>query len=95
MSDRRSEIRLEDAELAVIAWQQGRGAFQQLGNIENLSLNGAGVIVDEPIPIGTTLLLTYGEGELTGVVRRCDPLEEGHFIGVEFTGQSRGFNNLP
>jgi hypothetical protein len=91
-ADRRSEPRLEDSELAVLTWEENGTTLQQIGNVDNLSLNGAGIVADYPLPLSTPISLTYGEGELTAVVRHCKPLDEGHFIGVEFTGDSRGFN---
>ena len=89
MTDRRLQPRISDAELVMLAWNENGTTLRQLGSLENLSLNGAGMIVDKALPVGTTVSMTYGEGELTAVVRHCTPLAEGHFIGLEFVGESR------
>lgn len=89
MTDQRSQPRISDAELVMVSWDENGTTFRQFGNVENLSLNGAGMIVDDAIPSGTTVAMTYGDGELTAVVRHCAAVAEGHFIGVEFVGNSR------
>jgi hypothetical protein len=89
MPDRRLQPRLSDAELVMISFEDNGSRLQQLGNLENMSLNGVGIIVGHPIPAGNAVTITYGEGELTGIVRHCTPLAEGHFIGVEFAGSSK------
>lgn len=45
--------------------------LRQLGRVENLSLNGIGMFVNDALPVGTTITMTYGEGELTATVRHC------------------------
>jgi PilZ domain len=89
MPDRRSQSRISDAELVMLSWDENGTTFRQLGSVENLSLNGVGIIVDDALPVGTTVTMTYGEGELTAVIRHCTALSEGHSIGVEFVGSSR------
>lgn len=89
MTDQRSQPRISDAELVMLSWNENGTTFRQFGNVENLSLNGAGMIVDDALLLGTTVTMTYGEGELTAVVRHCTALQEGHFIGIEFVGNSR------
>jgi hypothetical protein len=89
MPDRRLQPRLTDAELVMISFEDNGTRLQQLGNLENMSLNGAGIIVGHPIPAGSVVTITYREGELTGIVRHCTALAEGHFIGVEFVGGTR------
>lgn len=89
MTDQRSQPRISDAELVMLAWNENGTRFRQFGNVENLSLNGAGMIVDDALPLGITVTMTYGEGELTAIVRHCAAVAEGHFIGVEFVGNSR------
>jgi len=89
MTNRRLQQRLSDAELVMLSWNENGTAMRQLGSIENISLNGAGIIVDGALPVGITVTMTYGEGELTATVRHCTALAEGHFTGVEFVGDSR------
>ena len=89
MDNRRLQPRIRDDELVVIYGDENGTTLQQLGNVNDISLNGAGIIVDHTIPVGTAIAMTYGEGLLAAVVRHCAPLEEGHLLGVEFVGTSR------
>lgn len=89
MPDRRLQPRLSDAELVMISFGDSGRRLQQLGNVEDMSLNGVGLVVDHAVPVGSAVTITYGEGDLTGVVRHCTHLAEGHFIGVEFARASR------
>ena len=89
MIDRRLQPRISDAELVMVSWEENGTTLRQLGSLENLSLNGAGMIVDKALAVARAVTMTYGEGELTAVVRHCTPLAEGHFIGLEFVGESR------
>lgn len=89
MHEQRSQPRISDAELVMIAWDEKETKFRQLGIVENVSLNGAGMIVDDELPVGTPLTMTYGEGELTAVVRHSTSLAEGYLLGIEFLGRSR------
>jgi hypothetical protein len=90
MTDRRLQLRISDANLVMLSWNENGTTLRQLGTLENLSLNGAGMIVDKALAVASTVAMTYGEGKLTAVVRHCTPLAEGHFIGLEFVGDSRG-----
>jgi hypothetical protein len=89
MQERRSQRRITDAELVMIVWDDNGTRLCQVGNEENLSANGVGIIADYSLAVGTPVAITYGEGELAGVVRRCAPTLEGHLVGVEFVGSSR------
>ena len=57
--------------------------MKQLGNVEDVSLTGMGVIVDNALPTGTLLSISYGEGSLNGIVRHQKRLAEGCFMGIE------------
>jgi hypothetical protein len=89
MTDRRLQQRISDAELVMLSWNENGTTLLQLGSVENLSLNGVGMILDNALRVGTTVTMTYGQGELTAVVRHCTALADGHFVGVEFVGSSR------
>ena len=93
MMDRRLELRLADAELVMLYFEEHETKLQQLGNLENMSLNGAGIIVDHAVPAGSTVTISYGEGELTAIVRHCTAQAEGHLIGVEFVEASKASNS--
>ena len=89
MTDFRSEQRLLDSELVMLCWQENQTTFKQLGNVENVSLDGVGLVVDDPLCLGTEVTITYGEGELFGVVRHHSRLVDGHFLGIEFSVGSK------
>jgi PilZ domain-containing protein len=89
MSERRSQQRFLDAELVMLAWDVDRTKLMELGNVEDLSLNGMGVIVSNAIQVGTAVSITYGDRDFTGIVRHQSRREEGHFIGIEFDLTSR------
>ena len=89
MIDPRLQPRISDAELVMVSWEENGTTLRQLGSLETLSLNGTGMTVDNAIAVASTVTMTYGEGELTAVVRHCTPLADGHFIGLEFVGESR------
>jgi hypothetical protein len=89
MKERRSQRRITDAELVMISCDMNGGRLRQLGNLEDLSPNGAGIIVQHAITVNSPVTITYGNGDLNAVVRHCAPLPEGHFVGIEFVGASR------
>jgi hypothetical protein len=92
MLERRLQPRFFDAELVMLAWEENGTTLKQLGNVEDLSLNGMGVIVSNALPVGTDLTLTYGDRDLTGIVRHQSRRGEEHFIGIEFDVISRDSN---
>ena len=61
MLERRSQQRFLDAELVMLAWDVDRTKLMELGNVEDLSLNGMGVIVSNAIQVGTAVSITYGD----------------------------------
>jgi hypothetical protein len=89
MSECRSQVRVLDAELVMISWEQNSSTFKQLGNVEDLSPDGTSVVVDHGMPVGTSVTMTYGEGELTGIVRHCAPCADGYSMSIEFVDESK------
>jgi hypothetical protein len=90
MVERRSHVRFNDIDLVMLSWEENGTTLKQLGNVEDVSLNGMGVIIDDPLPIGTLLNISYGEGNLTGIVRHQGRQAERHFVGIELGVVSRG-----
>lgn len=89
MKERRSQPRFHDAELVMVSWQEGSTIFKQLGNVEDISRDGAGIVLDYELPVGSSVTISYGEGELAGIVRYYAYRADGHFIGIEFLGDSK------
>jgi ribulose bisphosphate carboxylase small subunit len=90
MKERRIDPRLLCAELVELVWTDQRG-FQQrrIANLEDISLCGACVQVESPMPCGTAVSMHYGDGQLSGIVRYCLYQGIGYFLGVEFDEDSR------
>ncbi len=74
----------------MISCDHGGGTLTQLANVKDVSLSGMGVLVDRALPVGITVAISYGEGELTGVIRFSSQTVDGRFLaGIEFTGNSK------
>jgi len=68
-----------------LAWRDKGGRNRKsIANLEDISLSGACLQVDAPIPLQTPVRITHDRGELNGTVRYCVFREIGYFLGVEF-----------
>jgi hypothetical protein len=85
MQNRRAEPRMLCADLVDVQWLDKTGRVRRaIANLEDISISGACVQVDTPIPLQTTLRISYPKGELQGRVCYCVYREIGYFLGVEF-----------
>ncbi|HYP08521.1 MAG TPA: PilZ domain-containing protein [Bryobacteraceae bacterium] len=85
MHNRRAEPRMLCADLVDVQWKDKGGRIRRaVANLEDISLSGACIQVDSPIPIDTELRISYPRGELQGRVCYCVYKEIGYFLGVEF-----------
>jgi hypothetical protein len=90
MQNRRAEPRLLCADLVDIQWKDKTGRTRRaVANLEDISLSGACVQLDAPVPLDTKLHISYPKGELRGRVCYCIYREIGYFLGVEFEPGSR------
>ncbi len=90
MAERRVQFRLICADLVNIGWTDKSGqARRAVGNLEDISLSGACVQVELPVPIGTAIRIDHSSGILLGEVRYCIYREIGYFLGIEFDEGSR------
>jgi hypothetical protein len=90
MLERRVEPRLLCADLVDVQWKDQTGRLRRgVANLEDISLSGACLQVERPIPLGTPFRISYPKGLLTGVVKYCVFREIGYFLGVEFEPGSR------
>ena len=71
------------------AWRVRRS----VANLEDISLSGACLQVDRPVPLGTPYRITYPKGVLVGKVKYCVFREIGYFLGIEFEAGSRWSRN--
>jgi hypothetical protein len=85
MQDRRVEPRLLCAELLDIRWKDKTGRGRRVvGNLEDISITGACLQLESPIPLHMKVTLMHPTGDLTGVVRYCVFRDIGYFVGVQF-----------
>ena len=90
MLDRRIEPRMLCADIVDVQWKdQGGRTRRGVANLEDISLSGACLQVDRPVPLGTSFRISYPSGELMGKVKYCVFREIGYFLGVEFEPGSR------
>ena len=85
MIDRRIETRMLCADLVDFRWKDASGRKKRgVANLEDISVSGACLQVDRPVPLGTTIHITCPAGELSGVVKYCVFRDIGYFLGIEF-----------
>ena len=85
MLDRRIETRMLCADLVDFQWKDANGRKKRgVANLEDISLSGACLQVDRPVPPGSAIHISYPSGELKGVVKYCVFRDIGYFLGVEF-----------
>lgn len=85
MYNRRAETRLLCADLVDVQWKDKGGRTRRtVANLEDISISGACIQVDAPVPLQTVLKMSFPKGELQGRVRYCVFREIGYFLGIEF-----------
>lgn len=90
MMERRVEPRMLCADLIEIQWKDPNGRTRRsVANLEDISISGACLQVERPVPLGSVMHMTYPNGELTGHVKYCVFREIGYFLGVEFDAGQR------
>jgi hypothetical protein len=73
------------SELVQVQFRDERGRWRRLlGNLEDISLSGVCLQVDDPLPLDTPLRIRHPKGEFTGTVRYCLFREIGYYLGVQF-----------
>lgn len=90
MLNRRIEPRMLCADLVDIHWKDPNSRSRRgVANLEDISLSGACLQVERPVPLGSSIRITYPSGELIGQVKYCVFREIGYFLGVEFDPSNR------
>ena len=78
------------ADMVDVQWKDKAGRMRKtVANLEDISLSGACLQFDQPVPLQTDLRISYPKGELLGKVRYCVYREIGYFLGIEFAPGSR------
>jgi len=85
MDERRTDPRLLCAELVEVAWTDKTGRQRRrVANLEDISLSGICLQIENLVPEGTLLSMHYGDGELVGTVRYCAFRDNAYFLGIRF-----------
>ncbi|MCS7315627.1 MAG: PilZ domain-containing protein [Bryobacterales bacterium] len=85
MQERRAEPRMLCADLIQVRWTDESGRqHEAVANLEDISLSGACLQLDTPIPEDTLLRLSHPKLDLVGRVRYCIYRDTGFFLGVKF-----------
>jgi len=85
MEERRLEARLLCADLIDVHWTDKSGrSHTALANLEDISISGACLQMDMPVPHETILRMAHPKTEFAGRVRYCVCRETGYFLGVQF-----------
>ena len=67
MFDRRIEPRMLCADMVDVQWKDKSGRIRKgVANLEDISLSGACLQFDQPVPLQTDLRISYPKGELAG-----------------------------
>lgn len=73
------------ADLVKIEWRDKAGANHiAVANLEDISLSGACLQMEEDVPLQCVVTITHERGDLQGRVRYCVFKDIGYFLGVEF-----------
>jgi hypothetical protein len=90
MFDRRIEPRILCADMVDVQWRDKTGRVRKsIANLEDISLSGACLQVENAIPLQTEVRIFYEKGDLLGKVRYCVYREIGYFLGIEFDPSNR------
>lgn len=82
--NRRSEVRRSMTRRVHVCPESGDAFKAQLGLQEDVSIRGAGILVNRPIPVGTRIKVQFNGQESLGTVRRCQQDTNGWAIGVQY-----------
>ena len=89
MQERRTDNRLLCAELVEVCWTYAGVQQRKVANLEDISLCGICLQIERSIAPATAVVVRYGDGELTGIVRYCTYRDMGFFLGIELDQNSR------
>lgn len=90
MPEQRSETRMLCADMVEASWKDKAGSTRKsTALLEDISLTGACLQLDVPVPLNTPMRIVYPKGRLDGTVCYCVFREIGYFVGLQFVAQSR------
>jgi hypothetical protein len=86
MTERRKHTRANTCDLVLVAWQDETGDMNRIGNVQDVSPTGLGVMLDCRLAVGTRVTVSTGDEEIPGIVRHVSELMNGLFTGIECPG---------
>ena len=90
MQERRSEVRLLCADMVQVCWEDQQGRKQTSSALlEDISVSGACLQTEVPVPLGVQLQWQTPAREYSGTVRYCEYREIGYFVGVALDASSK------
>jgi hypothetical protein len=90
MQDRRAEPRLMCADMVEVQWTDESGQHQQTtALLDDIAPSGACLNLDNPLPLGTAVVIRYRNGRLEGSVSYCFFRDIGYYVGVHFKPHTR------
>jgi hypothetical protein len=92
ISEQRRHDRLLCAGLVDVRWPDENGyPCETVANLDNLSPDGACLLVDSPIPAGTRIAIGHLICQVEAEIRYCSASELGWVVGAQFlTGKTPG-----
>jgi len=73
------------ADMVAVRWKDESGAEQQAtALLDDISISGACLNLDSPLPLGSSVVIEYRKGRLEGSVCYCFFREIGYYVGVHF-----------
>jgi hypothetical protein len=89
MEKRQLDERFLCADLVSLEWLTGEGALRtEQALLEDISHLGGCVQLEEPVPLGSVVMLTVGTSPFYGHVCYCTLRDEGYFIGLRFSNDT-------
>jgi hypothetical protein len=73
------------ADMVEVQWADQAGQHQQTtALLDDIAPSGACLNLDNPLPVGTPVVIRYRKGRLEGSVCYCFFQDIGYYIGVQF-----------
>lgn len=73
------------ADMVAVQWKDESGVERQAtALLDDISISGACLNLDSPLPLGATVVIEYRKGRFEGSVCYCFFREIGYYIGVHF-----------
>jgi hypothetical protein len=84
MIERRNDSRYLCADLAQVEWLKGK----EDAILEDISELGGCVQTENPIPLGSSVMLTIHDAKFFGSVCYCFYRDYGYFVGIHFSDET-------